>query len=172
MFSVFKHIPVPNLVERSIQILALIIRYIPENRTKHIFITNSLLLKGHRFNFIFNSSRAGVLWTASAFPDLLTRHMMFEGMYQQDVQVALRELIKNGDTVFDIGGHHGLMAIISAIASGKNGKVITFEPNPYARQYLGNHLVLNKLHNIIVEDIALSNKDGMVEFYIQKGEVT
>src|SRR6267142_1795298 len=113
MFSVFKHIPVPNLVEKSIQILSFIIRHIPENRTKHIFITNSLLLKEHRFNFIFNSSRAGVLWTASAFPDLLTRHMMFEGMYQQDVLVALRELIKNGDTIFDIGGHHGLMAIIS-----------------------------------------------------------
>jgi len=172
MFSVFKHIPVPNLVEKSIQILSFIIRHIPENRTKHIFITNSLLLKEHRFNFIFNSSRAGVLWTASAFPDLLTRHMMFEGMYQQDVLVALRELIKNGDTIFDIGGHHGLMAIISAIATGKNGTVITFEPNPYARQYLGNHLVLNNIHNIIVEDIALSDKDGMVEFYIQKGEVT
>jgi FkbM family methyltransferase len=171
-FSTFKHVPIHSLVERSIQILSFISRHIPENRTKHIFITNSLLLKERHFNFIFKSNSVGLFWTSSAFPDLLTRHMMFEGMYQQDVLVALRELIKNGDIVFDVGGHHGLMAIISAISTGKNGKVITFEPNPYARQYLEKHVELNNVQNVIIEDIALSDKDGMAEFYIQKGEVT
>src|SRR5262249_44153679 len=119
MFFVLRCIPVNSVVERSVQILSSIIRYIPENRTKPIFIKYSLLLKKQSFNFIFKSSRIGIFWTSSAFPDLLTRHMMFEGMYQQDVLVALRELIKDGDTVFDVGGHHGLMAIISSIATGK-----------------------------------------------------
>jgi FkbM family methyltransferase len=98
--------------------------------------------------------------------------MMFEGIYQQDVLVALRELIKSCDTVFDIGGHYGLMAIVSSISTGKNGKVITFEPNPYARYYLEKHLIINNINNVTIEDIALSDKDGVVQFYVQEGEVT
>jgi FkbM family methyltransferase len=98
--------------------------------------------------------------------------MMFEGMYQQDVLIALRTLVKDGDTVFDVGGHHGLMALVSSAAAGTRGKVVTFEPNPYARQQLETHLALNKAHNVVVEPTALSDRNDTVSFYVQTGNVT
>jgi FkbM family methyltransferase len=154
------------------QALSFIVRSIPENQTKAAFVKHSLLLKGHRFNFAFKSHQAGIMWTASAFPDLLTRHMMFEGMYQQDVLVVLRALVRPGDTVFDVGGHHGLMALVSSVATGPRGTVVTFEPNPYARRQLQAHLAINEARNVVVEAMALSDRDDHVSFYVQTGHVT
>jgi len=171
-FWILKCIPNTGFVQRSIQILSAATRRIPENRTKPIFIDRSLLLNRRHFDFVFKSSRLGISWTACAFPDLLTRHMMFEGMYQQDVLVALRSVIKTGDVVFDVGGHHGLMAIVSSLATGATGRVVTFEPNPYARRYLETHLALNNVRNVAVESVALSDKNDVVSFYIQTGDVS
>jgi FkbM family methyltransferase len=172
IFFVIKQIRINRAVEKSVQIISFVVRRGPENKTKPAFVDNSLLLKEHRFNFIFKSGRIGLNWTASAFPDLLTRHMLFEGMYQEDVLVSLSSLINKGDIVYDVGGHHGLMAIISSVAVGKSGTVITFEPNPHARSYLEEHLSLNSVNNVVVENIALSDKEEDTPFYIQTGEVS
>jgi FkbM family methyltransferase len=159
------------LVEAYVRSVSGVVRAVPLNNLKRGFVARSLALAGHQFDFVFES-RIGVLWTAAAFPDLLTRHMMFEGMYQQDVLIALKTLIRAGDTVFDIGGHHGLMAVISALATGAKGSVFTFEPNPGARRYLEQHLALNGVQNVTVEDVAITDGDGLRAFYIQEGDVS
>jgi FkbM family methyltransferase len=173
LFRVIRSVPRGGVAEKLVQTLSSLIRCVPENRiTKAIFIQYSLLLRERRFNFRFRIRHIGISWTASAFPDSLTRHMMFEGMYQEDVLVALRSVIHGGDTIFDVGGHHGLMAIICSIAAGETGTVVTFEPNPYARLHLRRHLALNDVRNVVVEEIALSDKSGTSPFYVQKGDVT
>jgi FkbM family methyltransferase len=172
IFFVIKQLRIYCVVEKSVQIISFIVRNGPENRTPPVFIKESMLLKEHRFDYIFKSSKIDVVWTASAFPDLLTRHMMFEGMYQEDVLVSLNALANKGDVVYDVGGHHGLMATTSSMAVGKTGMVITFEPNPHARNYLEKHLVLNSVKNVIVESIALSDKQDKLPFYIQTGKVS
>jgi len=141
-------------------------------KIKGFFIRYSLLLKKYRINYIFKCKRIGIVWSSAGFPDVLTRHMMFEGMYQEDVLVALRHIIKLGDTVFDVGGHHGLMAIISSFAAGPQGRVITFEPNPHAREYLKQHISINGISNVEVQPVALTDKDGIMPFFVQSGDVT
>jgi FkbM family methyltransferase len=161
------------LIEKIIQISSELIRRIPFNRKiKGFFIRASMLLKDYHFNYEFRCSRINIRWSASGFPDLLTRHMMFEGMYQEDVLVALRHFVQKGDIVFDIGSHHGLMTVIAAIASGSTGKVVAFEPNPFVRTYTQKHIALNSLPNVIIEDIALSSRKGETSFFIQSGMVT
>ena len=54
----------------------------------------------------------------------------------------------------------------------EQGKVVSFEPNPIARNYLIEHLALNGISNVIIEDIALSDDEGEKDFYLQKGAVT
>ena len=98
--------------------------------------------------------------------------MLFEGMYQEDVLIALRHVIQKGDIVYDVGGHHGLMAIVAAAAAGDSGRVVTFEPNPVARAHLERHIALNNITNITVENVALSDKEGDVPFFVQKGDIT
>jgi FkbM family methyltransferase len=129
-------------------------------------------LRNHHYDFTFHCSRIDIDWSASAFPDILTRHMLFEGMYQEDVLVALRSTVRPGDTVFDVGGHHGLMAVIGARATGPRGRVVSFEPNPASRKQIERHAQLNGVTNIRIEPIALSDRNGEHEFFVQSGDVS
>lgn len=147
---------------------------IPVNRSKiqGPIVDKAAAFRNVPLDYSFNARRAGVKWSTEAFPDILTRHMMVEGMYQQDVLVAMKALVRPGDTVFDIGGHHGLMAVVGAKATGPKGKVLTFEPNPESRERIRQHVALNELHNVAVENIAISNCNGEATFYCQSGDVS
>src|SRR6202022_72894 len=112
---------------------AFLIRNIPLNRNKYRFVRWAGTFNV-RPSFSFYSRQLAIRWSSAGFPDLLTRHMLFEGMYQQDVLLALRNLVHPGDCVLDVGGHHGLMAVIAAKAAGPQGLVVSFEPNPTARR--------------------------------------
>lgn len=160
--------------ERLLRAWSRFMRGIPFNRKiKGLCIRVSRIWARQRFDFEFDCPRIGVRWSAAGFPDLLTRHMMFEGMYQQDVLVSLQSLLKRGDTVFDVGSHHGLMAVVAGLAVSEQGRVVAFEPNPSARRLLNHHVLLNRLKNVVVEEIALSDReDGHIPFYVQSGDVT
>ncbi|MDX1962239.1 MAG: FkbM family methyltransferase [Pirellulales bacterium] len=147
-------------------------RQLPSKRVQKAIVARILRWRECKLDFPFYCAGAGVTWSASGFPDLLTRVMLFEGAYQQDVLWALRTFIQPGDTVFDIGGHHGLMSVVSGQAAGPTGRVFTFEPNPHAREHIRRHLELNKLRNVTIEEIALSDQVGEFPFYIQSGNLS
>ena len=169
--------PLNRAVEQLIRVSSLVVRSLPTARsvigaTKQ-FCVRSVVLRRYRCAFDFNCSHAGVRWSASGFPDLLTRHLLLsEGTYQDDVVSALKHLIHPGDLVFDVGAHHGLMAVVSGIAAGESGRVVSFEPNPQSRAHALRHIQLNGLHNVVIEDVALSDRDGSTTFYAQTGDVS
>ena len=106
---------------------ASVVRNVPVNRMKGRLADKSLALWGtDNLDFNFYSRALGLRWSARGYPDLLTRHMLFEGMYQQDVIVALQSIVRPGDTVIDVGGHHGLMAIVAARLAAPGGMVVSF----------------------------------------------
>jgi FkbM family methyltransferase len=149
------------------------------------FLARNIFIKKSRYHFVkwagalnvrpsftFYSRQLAIRWSSKGFPDLLTRHMLFEGMYQQDVLLTLRNLVRTGDCVVDVGGHHGLMAIIAAKATGPQGLVVSFEPNPVARWIFLENCKLNGVPNIRLEPLALSDSIGHANFYVQKGVVS
>ncbi|HEU5373742.1 MAG TPA: FkbM family methyltransferase [Gaiellaceae bacterium] len=152
--------------------LSWLVRRLPDARVRRAFVRSALVLEDRQFDFAFSLRSAGIVWSAAGFPDLLTRHLMFEGTYQPEVLTALRASARRGGVVYDIGGHHGLMAVASARAVGEGGKVITFEPNPHARRHLQRHVDLNRLTNVHVESVAISDHSTESEFFVQTGSVT
>jgi len=164
-------------MEQLVRASSFVIRSIPTDRSflfalKDFFVHRSSSLRAYQFDFDFYCRRLGLRWSASAFPDLLTRHMLFEGTYDEDVLIPLKNLIRPGDVVYDVGGHHGLMTVISARSTGPTGLVITFEPNPRAREQIRRHTALNNVTNVVLEDIALSDKQDDASFYVQAGDVS
>lgn len=81
--------------------------------------------------------------------------------------IETMETIKNfkqdSTTLLDIGCHKGLFSKV-ANAFFKFDKTICFEPNStlHADIKLNNH----SNNKLVIEDIALSDKDGQVEFYL------
>ncbi len=79
--------------------------------------------------------------------------------------------VKLGERVFDIGGHNGQYAVLFSSLVGKDGEVVTFEPDSSARAILRRNLALNPCaSNVHVEDIALSDEDGSHVFYSNEGD--
>jgi FkbM family methyltransferase len=150
---------------------AFLVRNFPINRRKDVFIDLAGKWVREPLPFSFYSRQLNVRWSGNANPDLLTRHMLIEGMYQQDVLAAF-ELLRPGDLFLDVGGHHGLMAIVAATKVLPQGRVISFEPNPSARAIFNENCALNGVRNIHIEPVALSDQPGTAKFYAQKGTVS
>jgi FkbM family methyltransferase len=147
-------------------------RTLPGRRIKRPVISLAARWSPPPVPFAFTSRQTGVRWSSRGLPDLLTRHMLFEGSYQQDVLVGIEGVLKPGDTFLDCGGHHGLMAIIASRAVGPRGRVITFEPNPWCRQMLQENCALNDVTNLTLDARALGEAVGTITFYVQSGLVS
>ncbi len=73
----------------------------------------------------------------------------------------------SGNVAIDIGAHIGSYTLPLARTFEK---VIAFEPNPYNRYILNLNVKLNKLGNVRVEPVALSNRTGVVRLYLQSDQ--
>ncbi len=113
-----------------------------------------------------------IRWSTEAMPDLLTRHILFEGLYQEDVVEALLGLSPRGGVVFDIGAHHGFMSLVAALAVGADGRVAAFEPNPLSIRHLERNLARNRSAQVEIVSAAVGDRIGTVSLNIQKGTAT
>jgi len=99
------------------------------------------------------------------FPARWSRY--FESDYEAENIEFLKENVKPGDVVFDIGAHLGLMSVISSQLSGPNGKVYAFEPSPSTFDLLKKVLALNSGQSLVIpEQMAITNKVGKLNFYL------
>src|SRR5205823_1211845 len=123
-------------------------------------------------DFEFHCRRPNIRWSASGFPDILTRRLLFAGTHDEDVIAALENLIRPGDVIYDVGAHHGLMTVIAARGAGPGGAVVSFEPNPNAFDQLRRHVAINRVTNAVLENTALSDEEGETTFYVQAGDIS
>ncbi len=91
-------------------------------------------------------------------------HGCWLGTYESDKQQALRQFVKTGMTVFDIGANAGFYTLAVSRLVGAQGRVWAFEPSAENAEYLLKHIRLNRLHNVNLIQAAVSNKNGMTGF--------
>jgi FkbM family methyltransferase len=86
--------------------------------------------------------------------------------YEPQVFSLLKQRIKPGAVVLDVGANVGVLAILMARWSGPKGHVYAFEPSPTPKQVLIEHLRLNGVSGrVTVCPLALSDVDGTTTFY-------
>lgn len=71
-----------------------------------------------------------------------------------------------GKTVYDVGGHIGVISMFFARAVGEWGRVVTFEPNPQSYAVIMDHIQLNGLTNVQVLAIGLGERRGSARFVV------
>jgi FkbM family methyltransferase len=115
----------------------------------------------HRDLRIMRGSMAGVrINLGGSFLRYLT------GDAEPEVQEALAELIKPGQTVYDVGANIGFFTILCSRLVGPQGKVYAFEPIPENLVTLRHNIALNKLTNVVVVEQALSASTGTAEMFV------
>lgn len=87
--------------------------------------------------------------------------------YEKESFQFIKQHVKPGNLVLDVGGHIGLYAISFAKLVGHAGKVYTFEPTPSTNGILRETIKLNGLQKTItVQNEAISKQKGETYFYI------
>ena len=89
----------------------------------------------------------------------------------QEMVDFFKKFIKKGDLVIDIGANTGDTTVLMALAAGKTGVTLGFEPNPYVFKILEKNVSLNKAkQNIVPFPYAISVREE--EFYYISSEAS
>lgn len=78
--------------------------------------------------------------------------------------------IESGELVLDIGTHKGGYLYWIHKATGKNGQVIAFEPQPTLYDYVKQAISSFKMKNVDFYHGGLSSKRGTLDLFIPKAE--
>lgn len=98
----------------------------------------------------------------------LTQLIFWNGGYKNfEYTPIFLDIIKDMDTFFDIGANIGLYSLIAANENPKI-KVVGFEPAVGPLYYFTQNVEINGFKNIRIEPIALSHKNGEIEFFEMK----
>jgi FkbM family methyltransferase len=92
--------------------------------------------------------------------------MIYSMGYEEEERQFLRRTLGPGMTVFDLGANVGWYTILMAQAVGPRGAVHAFEPYPDTFYNLQLNVALNKLSNITLNCLALSQESGTVPFHV------
>ncbi|MCX7858351.1 MAG: FkbM family methyltransferase [Deltaproteobacteria bacterium] len=93
-----------------------------------------------------------------------SNHGCWLGSYEYEKQKLFCELVSEGDIVFDIGAHVGFYTLLASVLVGERGRVIAFEPFSENIKKLRRHLLINGVNNVILLELAVTDRDGLAFF--------
>jgi FkbM family methyltransferase len=88
------------------------------------------------------------------------------GIFEEFETKIVKEKIKKGDVVLDIGANIGYYTLIFAKLVGEKGKVFAFEPDPTNFSILKKNIEINGYKNVVLAQKAISDKNGKIKLYI------
>jgi FkbM family methyltransferase len=94
------------------------------------------------------------------------------GRYEPEQTAIFQQWLRPGDVVLDVGAHAGYYTLLSAALAGPMGRVWAFEPDPANAHFLREHVRLNGLSQVVVEQSAVSDRTGTARFAAGSGSGT
>ena len=86
------------------------------------------------------------------------------GYHELGAERFLFGYLRHGDVVLDVGAHIGMITAVAAKVVGPAGRVYAFEVDETNFGELEQTIRRNHLNNVQAENIALSDKPGIVDF--------
>lgn len=75
------------------------------------------------------------------------------------------KLLQEAGTVFDIGANTGVYALVAGVHD-PDRRVYAFEPVPRIFDYLKDNVEVNKLQNVEIHPLAITDYDGDITLYV------
>lgn len=88
------------------------------------------------------------------------------GLYEPNKHAAIKALIQPGSTFVDIGANKGDFTLLAAKILGDSGNVIAIEPEPENIDWIKRSVRENKLGNVSLHQLAISDSNGYAELYL------
>jgi FkbM family methyltransferase len=91
------------------------------------------------------------------------------GTYEPELAEAVREFVRPGMTVYDVGANIGYVSLLLAHAVRPNGQVFAFEALPANIERIRRNIELNGLEERIrLVPSAVADKSGELTFYVHE----
>jgi FkbM family methyltransferase len=120
--------------------------------------------------------KRGVKRTGLPLPKLLRGNIVWthlqlwnQVVWGESVLRWITEYLKPGDVFFDVGAHSGWMSMVAARRTGRNGKVVAFEPSPPSIDFLRYHKRMNKITQMEIVPKAVTRGDAPATPFILVG---
>jgi len=94
-------------------------------------------------------------------------HRCWLGFYEYEKQRGISREVRPNSVFWDIGANVGFYSLLASKLVG-SGKVFAFEPAPRNLSYLRKHLALNRVTNVEVLPIAVSDENGSARFQVEQ----
>ena len=85
---------------------------------------------------------------------------------EKQMTEIFNKVVKEGNTILDLGANLGYYTLLAAKLVGKNGKVFAFEPEPRNYNLLLKNIALNEYENVVPMQKAISDKAGVVKLFL------
>lgn len=101
--------------------------------------------------------------------DRIAALLLFKASLLENTETkVLKDIIKEGMTVLDLGANIGLHALKLADLVGPKGKVLAFEPDPDNYLLLVKNIKANGYNNVITFQKAVSDKTGIGHLFLSE----
>lgn len=99
--------------------------------------------------------------------DLQSEKDYWLGVYEPQLQSALKDLARPGDVIYDLGANIGYITLLAAKLVGAQGRVHAFEALPDNQTRLRQNIALNMLEQrVTVYCGAVTDRPGEVSFLV------
>lgn len=123
---------------------------------------NNILITDKDVYFSINQTNLKIVCDKNDYRQFPIEILNFNAYEPGELTLALK-MIKENDTVFDIGANIGWFSL--NIARIAKAKVYAFEPIPKTYYYLKKNIKLNNLVNIYPHIFGFSDKNSIIDFY-------
>jgi FkbM family methyltransferase len=107
---------------------------------------------------------AGGLQGATLLLDLQAEKDYWLGTYEPELQQAVRDWLRPGMLVYDVGANVGYISLLLARAAGASGQVFAFEPLPANLERMAANFRLNPWAHLTCIPAAVVDRAGPVRF--------
>jgi FkbM family methyltransferase len=91
---------------------------------------------------------------------------MYLNKYEPVQSQWVRDILNKGDAFLDVGANVGYYTTLSASLVGTNGRVIAFEPSPYAYKKLKSIIQENSIVQVELFQCAAGDKNCQLNLYL------
>ena len=110
------------------------------------------------------TTAAGQFWADPA--SHLGLRLIEQGEYEPEMAAVLDQLLTPGQTFVDLGANEGYFSVLGARLVGPTGRVIAIEPQPRLTPVLERNIALNRLTNVSLVSVAVSDTAGTAALYM------
>ena len=133
---------------------------------KWITLKKYLKVKFRNENYVIIEVQGNKMYIDLEDPGI-SRTLLIHGVHEKIQTDIMKNVLKSGMTVLDIGGNIGYYVLIEASLVGKYGKVYAIEPDPRNFKLLNMNIKLNKFDQIVrTYQYAISSGRGIKKFHL------